>query len=77
METYTIRTKEGLMIATIAGQPVENIFKNVKGEWRTYKSDQQKRTVCYEVEEDSVWGNDSPYGKFKVFLWKGTLIIKD
>ena len=77
METYTVRTADGVMIATLAGQPAENIFKNVKGEWRTYKSDQKKRTVCYEVKEDSVWGNESQYGEFKMYLWEGTIIIKD
>ena len=78
METYSVRTKDGTLIARLVGAPAENIFKNLDGEWRTYQSKgSKKRTVCYEIERDSIWESETRYGAFRIYLWEGTTIIKD
>ena len=77
METYSVRSKEGALIARIVGAPAEDIFKILDGEWRTYDPEDDKRTVCYEIERDSVWESSTYHGAFQIFLWAGTIIIKD
>ena len=77
METYTVRDKDGVMIMKLIGSPAENIFKNIDGEWRTYQIKDDKRTVCYEIKRDSVWEQTFSSGAFSLFLWKGTILIKD
>jgi hypothetical protein len=77
METYTVRTKDGTLIARLVGAPAENIFKNLDGEWRTYQPKDGKRTVCYEIERDSIWESETRIGAFCIYLWAGTTIIKD
>ena len=77
METYSVRSKEGTLIARLVGAPAENIFKNLDGEWRTYQAKGEKRTVCYEIERDSLWESESRYGAFRIYLWAGTKLIKD
>ncbi len=77
METYTVRNKEGTMIAKLVGKPAEDIFKHLDGEWRTYETKNAKRTVCYELTRDSVWEHETPLGASQIFLWEGTKVIKD
>ncbi len=77
METYTVRNKEGTMIAKLVGKPAEDIFKHLGGEWRTYETKNGKRTVCYEITRDSVGDHETPFGAMQIFLWEGTKVIKD
>jgi len=84
MQEYTVRDDKGRMIARLAGVAAERVLDSVPGYWRTYKTKDVsryqgsvKRTVCYEVTEDSKWGIDNRYGGVQLYLWKGTIIIKD
>ncbi len=77
METYTVRDENGKMIMQLTGSPAENIIKNIDGEWRTYQPKDGERTVCYEIKRDSVWEQTFYSGAFKIYLWKGTILIKD
>lgn len=76
-ETYTIRDKNGILLMRMAGKTVQDMFKKFKGEWRTYQEKDSKRTVCYELSRDSVWGYKNYDGSFEMYLWEGTKIIKD
>jgi hypothetical protein len=76
-EVYTIRNAQGTLLMRIVGKSVQNMFTKLKGDWRTYQEEGMKRTVCYELSQDSVWESETPHGAFRMYLWKGTKIIKE
>jgi hypothetical protein len=76
-EVYTIRNAQGTLLMRIVGKSVQDMFTKLKGEWRTYQEEGEKRTVCYELSQDSVWESETPHGAFRMYLWKGTKIIKE
>lgn len=75
--TYTVRNSDGKLFARLVGAPAENIFANIEGEWRTYQPKGGKRTVAYEITRDAYWGSEARNGAFELYLFEGTLIIKD
>ncbi len=76
-ERYTMRDKNGTMLMDLAGEPAENIFNSIDGEWKTYQPKGGKRTVCYEITRDGIWEVGNRTGAYRIYLWEGTKIIKD
>ena len=76
-ETYSVRTREGVLIARIVGAPAAQILKEASGSWETYQAEGGKRTVAFVIDRDAEWTTETRWGAVQIQLWKGTKIIKD
>jgi len=76
METYTIRDKDGIMIAKVSGNSADSIISNANGYWRKYVT-KGSRTTCFEIKTDSHFTIESNYGGIRLFLWEGTVLISE
>jgi len=68
---YIVRDKEGVMFMECSNKVAEHFIVNSKGCFRPYKKSDGTETTCFEVTENSVYGN----GEFKVFIWEGSKLI--
>lgn len=76
-ESYIIRDSNGVMLMRIAGKTVQDMFKQLPGKWRAYQERGGKRTVCFELNSDATWTQQSRDTGFIMYLWEGTKIIKE
>ena len=77
MKQYTVRDEKGVMVAAIGEQVLSRMLLNVNGVWRPYKTKQGDDTRCYEVTEDCTFGLGNGDSVFRLYLWKGTIIVED
>jgi len=75
MKSYSIRSAEGKLIATITGQRANNILQKASGFWREYKLEGEKATRCFELTENGTYAMSG--GELTIYLWEGTLVIED
>lgn len=75
--TYTVRDENGIMLARLVGESAEKIFSGIDGEWNVFQPKGQKRTVAYTITRDASWTFENRYGAMRLYLWKGTKVIKD
>jgi len=77
MNRYTIRDEQGKMVATLGEHVVSRIVLNIDGIWRSYKTKQGDDTRCYEITEECSFGLGNGDTTFRLYLWKGYIIVKN
>jgi len=70
---YTLRTKEGLMVAKIGYKMFNRLLLDIEGHWDT----DNKGVERYYIEEAGVYGFHAGRNVFRVYFWEGYTISED
>ncbi len=76
MQTFTVRGKDGTMVAKIGGPMALGVITQTKGHWRDYKT-KDGMTQCFEVEEDCKFSMVNHNSNMEIFFWDGYKIVQD
>jgi len=75
--SYTIRNKEGMLIARVEGSVANNIMSQSPGFWRSHKTTNHTGS-CFELTEDGCFTLRPNFNSvLRVFLWSGYIIIPE
>lgn len=67
---YTIRDREGTMIAKITQQALDRILRSAAGVRKVKHFSNQKDLMCFILKEDGIYDMTN----VKLYLWEGSYI---
>ena len=67
---YTVRNREGVMIAKITDQTLDRILRSASGVRKVKHFSNQKDLMCFTLYEDGVYDMTN----VKLYLWEGSYI---
>ena len=72
---YTLRDKDGVMIAVISDSIVQSIINAGYGFFRPYKKSGEVVVTAYEIKTDATYSMKYGSASIDLYLWVGSVLI--